>query len=177
MEKVFYWQFPSYLNLFLSIYLTLFGHHHQSSMSGWCTAYIHIIGTKIAWKFFLSRNLPSHPWQTYNNYSSLKTFFSKTYSSSFLSDFVKILPLVNCLPLPIIVKRDPFSNFLKRKNPIFQKKKSYAVFSLILWENEILHYLFKIRMYHWWLQKNTIKENGNWIRKEFLVKKVFLSPS
>ena len=146
-------------------------------MSGWCTAYIHIIGTKIAWKFFLSRNLPSHPWQTYNNYSSLKTFFSKTYSSSFFIWLCKNTS--SCQLSASSYQRETWSffQFFKEKKSNFSKKKSYAVFSLILWENEILHYLFKIRMYHWWLQKNTIKENGNWIRKEFLVKKVFLSPS
>ena len=119
----------------------------------------------------ISHLIPGKPTTT----THLSKVFSYTYSSSFLSDFVKILPLVNCLPPPINVKRDPFSNFSKRKNPIFQKK-SFAVFSLILWENEILHYLFRIRMYHWWLQKNTtIEKNEKRIRKKIWVKKVFLS--
>ena len=96
----------------------------------------------------ISHLIPGKPTTT--------THLSKLFSSIpilFLSDFVKILPLVNCLPSPINVKRDPFNNFLKKKSN-FSYKNSFAVFSLILWENEILHYLFRIRVYHWWLQKS-----------------------
>ena len=127
MEKVFYWQFPSYLNLFLSIYLTLFGHHHQSSMSGWCTEYIHIIGTKIAWKFFLSRNFPSHPWQTYNNYSSFKTFYFYTYSLFFWL----CKNTSSCQLSAFSYQRETWSflQFFKRKIQFFKQKFFRSIFS------------------------------------------------
>ena len=114
----------------------------------------------------ISHLIPGKPTTT--------THLSKLFSSIpilFLSDFVKILPLVNCLPSPINVKRDPFNNFLKKKSN-FSNKNSFAVFSLILWENEILHYLFRIRVYHWWLQKSKKR-----IEEEFGAQKSFLQSS
>ena len=72
----------------------------------------------------ISHLIPGKPTTT--------THLSKLFSSIpilFLSDFVKILPLVNCLPSPINVKRDPFYNFLKRKIQFFKQKFFRSIFS------------------------------------------------
>ena len=73
----------------------------------------------------ISHLIPGKPTTT----THLSKLFSSLYLFSFLSDFVKILPLVNCLPSPINVKRDPFYNFLKRKIQFFKQKFFRSIFS------------------------------------------------
>ena len=121
----------------LSIYLTLFGHHHQSSAN------------KIAWKIFLSRIFLSHLHKLLLLILTPRPFLFSNFLIPIL--FRLRRNTSSCQLSAYSYHRETwyFSQFYKKK-PILQKIGVFPVFSLIsVWEMRF-HSICSEYIYHWW---------------------------